>query len=83
MTAAAANNPKGVTLSVRDLVYGVLTAAVAYGTAWEAAGNPSSPKALWAIGVGLVPVVFRKIFPNLGEATPATNPGAEPPASVG
>ena len=72
MTANANTNAKGITLTLRDLAYFAVSAVGSYVVTWQAAGSPTDPKALASIAIGLLPVVFRKVFPNLGEATPAT-----------
>ena len=83
MTSTANTAPKGIkiarwTISMRDLYYFLVTAVTTFIVAWQAVGSPTDHKALWIIAIGVMPVLFRKIFPNAGEAVPASTPAPAP-----
>lgn len=89
MTSTANTAPKGIkiarwTISMRDLYYFLVTAVTTFIVAWQAVGSPTDHKTLWIIAIGVMPVLFRKIFPNAGEAVPAPAPAptVTPPADT-
>lgn len=68
------SNPRGLVITLRDVAYFFTTSLTAYLMAWQVAGSPTDPKKLWAVAVGLIPVAFRKLFPNMGEVVKPGDP---------
>ena len=70
-------NPS-VTFTPRDLVHFLVSSGGAYVAYWYAQGQPTNPKAAWALIPGFLTVLFRKTFPNMGNLKPV--PPTLPPS---
>ena len=75
MSAPELNQNPSITLTPRDLYHFLISSGGAFLAYWVAAGQPTSPKAAWALVPGFLTVAFRKVFPNIGNLKPNPTSG--------
>lgn len=72
------NQNPSLTLVPRDLYHFVAASLPAFFLMWQSAGYPTNKAALWALAPGAATVLFRKVFPNMGNLKPIQVPSLDP-----